>query len=138
VRAVCAWRRAATRYRVTPAAVRALASRRHHRRMRGAVRAWMRLVAVRAVRAWGVLLCERALRARCSLALARWAALALGSDGGACSALERLLKRRCLAGRAGACASSMASCSERLQQLRARYGVPSQLYGSVGYLPGVV
>ena len=105
--------------------------------MRDAVRAWMRLVAVRAVRAWGVLLCERALRARCSLALARWAALAQGPDGGA-SALERLLKRRRLAGRAGACASSMASCSERLQQLRARYGVPSQLYGSVGYLPGVV
>jgi hypothetical protein len=99
----------------------------------------MRLVAVRAVRAWAVLLCERALRARCRRALARWAALAQGPDGGAsASVLERLLKRRRLTGRAGACASSIASCTERLQQLRARYGVPLQLYGSVGYLPGVV
>lgn len=137
VRAICAWRRAATAYRVTPTAARALATRRRHRRMRCAARTWMRLVAARGVRAWGVLLCARALRARCSLALARWVALAQGPGGGA-RALERLLKRRRLIGREGACASSMASSSERLQQLQARYGVPLQLYGSVGYLPGIV
>jgi len=137
VRAICAWRRTATAYRVTPTAARALATRRRHRRMRCAARAWMRLVAARSVRAWGVLLCARALRARCSLALAQWVALAQGVGGGA-RPLERLLKRRRHIGREDACASSMASSSERLQQLQARYGVPLQLYGSVGYLPGIV
>ena len=53
-------------------------------------------------------------------------ALAQGPGGGA-SALERLLKRRRLIGREGACASSMASSSERLRQLQARYGSPFQL-----------
>ena len=62
----------------------------------------------------------------------------LGNLSRHASALERLLKRRRLIAREGACASSMASSSERLQQLQARYGVPSQLYGSVGYLPGIV
>ena len=133
LRAVRAWR--ALALRAPPrAAVRALARRAARTAQRGALRAWTRLVKAARAHAWGALLRERALKARCARALAAWVAMAQGLGGDA-STLECLLKRQRL--RAAGAAEGV-DVGERLQQLNRRYGAPTQLFGAVGYLPGLV